>query len=84
MSQIVIAEYDEKSRTLHFAEPLVGVEDHAFVEIVVRQRQANRVADQPTPSVVPWAHLKGSITDPTFFEAIDEMFPPSDDDSDRR
>ena len=48
MTKILTAEYDEKHLTLKLPEPLVGVEDHSMLRIVL----------EPTPGGDrPWKHL---------------------------
>jgi hypothetical protein len=68
MSQVLIAEYDDETRTLHLPEPLEGFANHDKVAITV----------VPVVPHKPWSDLENSLTGEnaeSFGRAIDEAFP---------
>jgi hypothetical protein len=79
MTRPVTAEYDAEEKTLRLAEPLVGVEDHARVQIVVTQEPEQR------DTARPWLAFSGALTKEAGDELaslVNEMFPPSNEEDD--
>ncbi|HEX2833716.1 MAG TPA: hypothetical protein VHW00_11955 [Thermoanaerobaculia bacterium] len=78
MSKVVItAEYDSETKTITVREPLEGVRLGTEVRVEVPPASFSREERQ--------AHLqklRGAITDPSFHEAIESMFPPWNDPDD--
>jgi len=70
---LITAEYDPATRTITVQEPLEGVRSGDSVRIEMPHPV---LADEERRARLE--RVRGSITDPTFFEAIESMFPPWD------
>lgn len=85
MSQILIAEYDDDNRTLRLPERLEGIRNHAAVRVVVDEAPEAQIGGLPRARS-SWAHLEGCLSKEagdSLAEAMETMFPPWREDSDR-
>jgi hypothetical protein len=79
MSKVVTAEYDPETKTLTLNERLEGVRSDG--EVKVRMPASSRLPDHEE-RLAALRKVENSISDPSFFDAVDEMFPPWNDPDD--